>query len=165
MILLCKLRRCHFPLLIIHRIACQLQSGAKDGNDFIQYGIRTDAAITGVEIEIQIFNANRAAFYSLRFRIAAAAGRSGIRLLPRIPHISNGPRRAFVLTAMAMVDTPIGIHNNRNGRFLLIINTMRAETDAGAALHTGQNVNHRIPVFRHFCFPLYTSKYCTALKK
>lgn len=35
MILLGKLRRCHFALLIIHRVARQFQSRAEDGNDFI----------------------------------------------------------------------------------------------------------------------------------
>ena len=30
--------------------------------------------------------------------------------------------------------------------------TMGAEIDAGAALHTGQNVNNRIPVFSHLIF-------------
>ena len=74
------------------------------------------------------------------------------RMISCVSYIRDRTRRAFLLTAVAMVDTPIGIYNNRNGRFLLIINTMRAEIDAGAALHTGQNVNNRIPVFSHLIF-------------
>ena len=77
-------------------------------------------------------------------------------MISRVSYIRDRTRRAFLLTAVAMVDTPIGIYNNRNGRFLLIINTMGAEIDAGAALHTGQNVNNRISVFSHLIFsPLY----------
>lgn len=67
-------------------------------------------------------------FGSPRLRIAAA-GRSSIGLVPGVPNISNGSRRAFLLAAMAVVDTPIGIYNDRNRGFLLIINTVRAEID------------------------------------
>ena len=118
MILLGKLRRCHFTLLIIHRIARQLQRGAEDGNDFIQNGVRTHAAVTGVQVEIQVLNKQRMAFCRLEPRMAVAGGNI-IGLLPCVPHISNGTRGAFLLAAVAVVDAPIGIYNDRNGRFLL----------------------------------------------
>lgn len=123
MILLCNLRCCHFTLLIIHRIARQFQSGAENGNDFIQDGIRTNATVTGVQVEIQILNEKRPALHRLRLS-SAAASRGGVRVFSRVSYIRDRTRRAFLLTAVAMVDTPIGIYNNRNGRFLLIINTM-----------------------------------------
>ena len=135
MILLGKLRRCHFTLLIIHRIARQFQSGAENGNDFIQDGIRTNATVTGVQVEIQILNVQRTAFCRFRFPIAAA-GWGDTRLIPRVSHISDGTHRAFPLAATAMVDTASRIHNDRNRSFMPVINTVGAEIDAGAALRT-----------------------------
>ena len=163
MILLGKLRRCHFTLLIIHRIACQFRRGAEDGNDFIQNGSCSNTAVTGVQVEIQIRNDQRSALR--RLRLSSAAGRSGIGLFPCISHISNGARRAFRLTVVAMVDTAVRVDDDRDGCFALVENTVRTEIHAGATLHTSQNVNDRIPGFRPFLVSPYTSKCWIALKR
>ena len=74
------------------------------------------------------------------------------RMISCVSYIRDRTRRTFLFAAVAMVDAPIGIYNDRNRSFLLIIHTMRTEIDAGAALHTSQNVDNRIPVFSHFLF-------------
>ena len=58
------------------------------------------------------------------------------------------------VAAVAVVDTAIRIDHYRNGCLLFIIDTVRAELHAGSTLHTSQNVNDRISIFRHVCFLL-----------
>ena len=65
-------------------------------------------------------------------------------LFPVVTHIINRLSGAKVLTAPASVDTAVGIDHIGLGGILLV-NTVLAFLDAGAALNAVFKIDHRVP--------------------
>ncbi|AFA48573.1 hypothetical protein Awo_c17930 [Acetobacterium woodii DSM 1030] len=56
---------------------------------------------------------------------------------------------------MTMINTTIGINDERFGRFFFIIYTVCTFFDAATATNTGFIINNRIPLFCHLNSPFY----------
>jgi hypothetical protein len=104
-----KLRRFHLNFSVFNFVTCKLKGGSKSQHNLVKNVVRSNAAVTGLQIKIEILNGNL--LFRRCFASTGAADFFGFLYAVRrhpagiVADISDGSCRTAVSAPAAMVDT------------------------------------------------------------